>query len=280
MHGARIRTIAAFIGAAVVASLAGCGGTASSPTPSAHWVVTSAAIPGPSIGETVDATTLDREVSQAMLDAGSCEITITGDGVQLDGQIRLDSGGMDVSLDVQLSGKTVALRVLAGAMYADMHELAPGTKWVKVSPDGTDSLTQQVRSVLHWLWELSDPLALGGLPEGMAPKTLTVVGNASVDGVVTTRYAAETVLTRDQVATLLSAVPPDQRVAVDAFVGTTIRFEEFIDADLLPHRVFVELTRPDGAQFANTVEYTNWGTPVTVTAPPASEVTDLSTPTK
>jgi len=259
---ARIRVITVAIGAAA-ALLAGCGGTASSNTLEVVTSSATSAEPGEPIGETVDAVTLDRQVRQAMRDAGTCEITITGDGIAAHGQMRLDSGGMALSMELELSGGVTAVRLLPGAAYVHVPESAPGKHWLQVRPDGTDPLSRQAGVMLRLLRNLSDPVAIGG-PPGVRPTTLTVVRHEDVDGLATSVYAAETVLT------------PAQAAANNGLAGTTVRFEAFIDAGHLPRRIVLEVHGPDGTQLTQNVGYADWGIPVTVTAPPESEVTDLT----
>ena len=179
VHPVRIKVIAALI--AAVAVLAGCSGTASS---SGFRVVTSSptsAEPGEPIGTTLDTAALTQQTRQAMRDADTCEVTITGGDIQAHGQMRLRPGRVGASLEVLLSGKTIAIRLVSGSVYMDVHELLPDLKWVKVGPKFIDALPSALRSLLLSLRYLSNPGAFHA-QSAFAGKTFIVVRHETVHG--------------------------------------------------------------------------------------------------
>lgn len=165
-----------------------------------------------------------------------------------------------------IQGTSVETRILGGATYTKLPPGAGAPKskpWVKVvsSAGGTGNL--------------SDPTgSLAVLKAGLGP--VRELGTAQVAGVPTTRYATSLDVTK--AAGTVPALKQLQglgvtRVPVQVWIdkqGRLRQLSESIDAPKFP----VSQTATAPATIAVTITYSDFGVPVHITAPPASQVTN------
>lgn len=151
-----------------------------------------------------------------------------------------------------------------------------------------DGLARLLGSPTPWIRLDDDDLAGADLPEGLAaldqgdPTSALrwleaagdtrVVGSEDVGGVRTTHLAVTVDLER------LPADDPADRAVRDRLLDegvTTVPFDVWVDDDDLIRRVVVAVDQPGGEGTVRTTsEFSDFGTPVDVEAPPADQVTD------
>jgi len=202
---------------------------------------------------------------------------VTGAGV-----VDLVAGNADTTVEVPLLGGGTRVLLAAGTLYAQvpptLTALVPGGRpWVSVALDRLTARTLG-GSLAQLGGTPTDPLAqvdaLRGVVEARA------VGSEPVDGTPTTHYA--TVV--DLLATP-AAADPARRPAVDrsvAEIGSNrLPVDVWVDDQGLLRRTAQTVTAPDrpgrpATSTTVTLTLTEHGLPVTVTPPPADQVTDLA----
>ena len=170
--------------------------------------------------------------------------------------------------------------LVAGTVYLEVPPAVTGTKgtpvkpWVKVTtikPRTSGQLLSLARTSI--LATQADPSHL--LQQITSAGTITTATHEMLDGVATTHYA----ITVDTAK--LGRSNPAERQALTNLDVTSLPFAIWLNGGNLPVRVVTVVPVPaptvtPGRQFSITVDYTRWGVPVVITAPPASEVAPLS----
>ena len=121
----------------------------------------------------------------------------------------------------------------------------------------------------------SDPASMLRMLSSAAQVRRT--GTATIDGIHTTGYSASGTLLDFvraqgmQSAVDLSKFPP-------AMANTVVRYDVWLDKAGLPRRMTMRMSGGafEGGGMDMTMDFLHYGTPVTVTVPPASLVTDMS----
>lgn len=177
-----------------------------------------------------------------------------------------------------------------GVVYEEIPQLASmmGTKpWLKIDPttlaQSGGPFASMMKSALQS--ESSDPSKQLDFLEGVTG-TVTTVGAESVGGVSTTHYRFASSL--DKVLQNLPASDqPGFQQVVTALGSSNAMVDVWIDGQGLVRQVSFALTpsptaTPSGdSTLGNisthaTIAFSNFGAPVTITVPPASQVTDFS----
>jgi hypothetical protein len=190
--------------------------------------------------------------------------------VQADGRLDLAHDAAEFTLTAPVLG-TSQVRVVASTLYTRLPAAVAallGTKpWIRVD------LTRQPTLGAGFGGGLTDELSL----LDQVSSSVTKVGTPSVGGVATTEYLAHVegskVLAKAGLAAALAARAPA--------VGAAVPVHVWIDAQGRTRQLAVSLSIPAvGTMAAVHLELTetlsDFGTPVTVTAPPASQVGSLS----
>ncbi|MGD0881349.1 MAG: hypothetical protein ABSB09_07265 [Acidimicrobiales bacterium] len=273
------RVAVGVLGAAVL--LAGCGGAASSTGSSSGTASTAA--PGSPAAVVLDAyqrTVADRtaDVSLTETVTGGTTGTVTVNG---SGQVDFTTGDAQFTLTVPPVG-SITMRLLKPEVYLQLPAAADaglpgGVSWVSLDLDTvTKSLTGQSLSQLS----SSADVSTDGLSylEGVSADGVTTVGPATIDGVSTTEYSATIDL-----AKVGDQRPPRVRAALqrlESSVGlSNVPIQVWIDAQgQVRQESFQETVTAGGASHSvsATIGYSDFGTPVSVVAPPANQVAPLS----
>jgi hypothetical protein len=148
------------------------------------------------------------------------------------------------------------VRLVDGVYYLNLGQVSGGM-FLRVDPAGGGQFAQNFGPVL----EQANPASQLKIFD--AALTDFAVGDSGeeIDGVETTAYVLtldpSKVLSEQQQAQTGGALPPTMEVTM------------YLGPDDLPRRVTTEVS---GATV--TIDYSAWGEPVEVTAPPADQVTD------
>ena len=167
-----------------------------------------------------------------------------------------------MTMDVAGMG-SVEMRIVSGAVYIDTSKLSLPTgsdkPWLKVD------LTDPKNPLGATFGQLAamNPAELSKAFESIT--TLTPRGTETVDGTPTTHY---TVSVDTAKASSLFGVPAG---ASGPSLPKSISYDVWVDGDNRP----VQITLHNPAVTVD-LHFSNWGEPVRVTAPPASEVGELS----
>jgi hypothetical protein len=165
---------------------------------------------------------------------------------------------------------------LPADVAADRQITAP---WVKLDLAGNGDLDRVYRVVLQQLRQNYDPSVV--LTEAEPAATGVSVRTEQLNGHPTRHYSMIMDL-RKMMADPHATVDEKQMLQQTVNAGaTTQSYDVWVDADNLPVRVRVSVAMPDPSDRAKTVtsntttDYSDWGQPVTITAPPADQVGTL-----
>jgi len=217
----------------------------------------------------------------------SMEMTGTSEGnVSMTGQMQyrlkpdlaysmrfddMSVGGQTMSgMEQMLIGRNLYMKIPA---LAGLGAGNPSKPWMKMSLDelgrqsglNVDQLLQQSRQM--------DPVQNTKMLT--ASKDAREVGKEAVDGVETTHYTG-TYRVEDAIAQL----PADQQEAIRKVYAQSgmdnMQFDLWVDDRQLPRKMAMKSPQTADGVMNMTIKYRDFGKPVDITEPPASQVTDFS----
>jgi hypothetical protein len=194
--------------------------------------------------------------------------TSAGEKMEVEGRMAFgDPLKVDMTATDPKEGKTT-VRIIGTTFYIGIPEeqraSMDGKQWMKMDLGdmgaGSEALSQQFDNM--------DPVkSIETLLKG---KAVTVVGEDTVDGVKTVHYA-----TTGSIDTYLEQLDATMRKTVRdqlAKAGVTeVKTDVWVDEQYQPRRVHMVM----GTMSDFTVNYTDYGTPVTVEVPPADQTVDF-----
>lgn len=243
--------------------LGGCGssnatsGSDASSSSAASASSSSAAPAAVKVGDTVDGKEFTTKVTEAMKKAGSVKMSMSASGMTMKGQMRTSPVAYSMTMDAQ--GQAIDMVYVDKALYMGgkaMAQATGGKQWIKVDPNGTDPFSKAMAPSLQQMDQAADPSQLLKGLDGVELKVVKVEGDT-----VTYRES----LTAEQVQKMVrekSTATP----APTASVGP-MTMDFTTDKDGLPQTVTTSISGMNV-----TMQYTDWGKPVTIVAPPAGQV--------
>ena len=204
-----------------------------------------------------------QRVSDAMSAAKTAHITQTmstqGKDVSSTGELMMDPDPQKLRMHLNMSvgGQEVKVFLVDGTFYMNMGAMTQD-KYVKISTDGSNPLAAQMQAMLG-----QSNAANQMKNAAAAVKEFAVAGTEKVDGAETTHYA----LTLDT-KKLLAA--QGVQAAQAAQIGDTLTYDLYIDGKDLIRRAVMNM----GAA-KTTIEYSQWGEPVTIEAPAADQLIEM-----
>lgn len=259
---------------AAAALLAGCGAGKSGSSLTTTKKVDSLAVVTAAQDASQKAGSAKMSMTMAMK-AGSESFTLTGGGafdyVKKLGQMTMTmpnpAGSGELSFDTVITDT---------ALYLKIPGSNPAKPWSKVD------LTKQLGGSLSSLTSNSDPSSALEMLRGA--KSVTTVGKEQVRGTATTHYKA--VIDINKAMAKQPAGVQAKLKSYEKLLGTQMTdlpIDVWIDDKGRPARFKMTMHIPASAQTGNeavdmdmTIEMFDYGTPVTVTVPPASQVNDRS----
>lgn len=267
----RSRSLAAIAaGSLLVAALAGCGGsddkskdasakttTSASPSPSASESATAdgttdsgdagAAAPG----ERLTKDNLVATMVAAMRDKKTAHMTLEiGSSVGADADLRYSDTATDMKMSMDMGSTKATVIVVDGVLYMQQ---APGAKFQKI--DKSDPTLGSLVDQLSALGPQSSIEAMKG-----AVQKVEYAGTKTIDGTKTNLYHV-TVDTQAAAKTL---------GGIGAAAGNlpkTVTYDLYVDDDHLMRRVDMTVSKQ-----RIVMNVSDWGKPVDIEAPPASQV--------
>ncbi|MDL4820896.1 hypothetical protein [Actinomadura opuntiae] len=194
----------------------------------------------------------------------------------------------DLAFSMDFTNMTVGGKSMAGmkevlvgrTIYMKIPQLtqlgggASAKPWVKMSLDevgaksgmNVDELLQQSQQM--------DPVQNTRMLT--ASKDAREVGKETVNGVQTTHYTGTY-----RVADAVAKLPADQRQAYEKSLAKSgmngdMHFDLWVDGQQLPRKMTMKTGQTAAGVMTITTSYRDFGKPVQVTAPPASQVTDFA----
>ncbi|HMD46539.1 MAG TPA: hypothetical protein VKG43_10285 [Acidimicrobiales bacterium] len=225
------------------------------------------------VNQTESAKTAQLQLTGSVT-VGSTQVDTTGSG-----QLDLANHAVALTMNGSAAGQPVGLAIIYvdGILYAQVpgiDQVAPGKTWLSVDPTSLGLATRAAPSIGLGA---NDPSALLQTL-GQHGNTVTDVGPATVDGVSTEEY---TVVINPAAASSAidgSSLPQWLKQAADRFARQGGTYTVCIDGSGQLRRLAFDmtLTQPASAQVHEVMDFSNFGAPVSITAPPADQVVSLS----
>jgi hypothetical protein len=213
----------------------------------------------------------------------SMEMTAAGLAITANGQGRFDGANTAMSMTMNLLGQQMEMRVIGGDMYMQMPEsmrasLGSTKPWTKVSLAASSAPGNSMGDY-NQLAEQNDPSKM--LEQIQKAGTITKSDSTTLNGQPANHYTIDVDFAKlaDQMP---AGLPAD---AKDKLTGKNVHFpmEVWLNSDQLPMQIVMDMTAIGKAvagdaatgktgEMKMTMKYTDWGTPVTVEAPPADQV--------
>lgn len=235
------------------ATVSNAGPTASTSATSSTTSSSSASAAGLAVGTTVDGSDLGTRMLAAMVKAGSGTMAMTvGAGGTATGSFTMTKGTMRQRMVMAIEGVNLEIVSIDGVLY--IKGLPGSTKpWVKIDPKAKDPSSQLFSGMLG---EMGNPRQFA---DAMVGAKATVVSSSATE----TTY---------EVAVDPAKILGEARQgAVASMAPVTTRY--VLDAQDRPVSMTVEV---EGQEVGGT--FGDWGKPVAITAPPASQVGTFQVP--
>lgn len=194
-------------------------------------------------------------------------ISLLGANVKVNGAMRFGGNTIDASVTATTPGGPVQVVVSDGDVYLKGLGLGkPGKPWTKNA-----GAAQQISGAL----QQADPRKTLQMLSGVG--TLRPVGKETVNGVPATHYSVTIDLAK------AAKQQPQLAELIDALIKQGVKVEAeqlWVDSQQRPVRVTTTMRVPnplDKGKLMTTsqeADFIDWGKPVTITVPPASQVSD------
>jgi hypothetical protein len=277
-------------GAALVLTLTACGGNSGTAEPAAAGNQTQANGGGLLASPFTDAIQLASASKQGTEKSKSAKFVMEGSAagqtISATGAMAFDGANTKFSMTSTAAGETTEMRMVDKVMYiklpADQQkQMGTDKSWAKISADGTDPVSQAMGAAMSQSADQSDPSKI--LDQVAKAGRIISSDQTDLNGEQVNHYKVELDVAKaiDQFTGQVPAAARDQ--LNEKLKGKDIKIpaELWLNKDNLPVQVTMDqgpmmqaLGAPAGdAKF--TMKYSDWGTQVDVTAPPADQVVDL-----
>ena len=190
------------------------------------------------------------------------------------------SPSVEMSMNMALSGTSISEILVGDTLYMKLPQLSSmlgGKAWAEFNLTSLGSLGSSVQSLIDSA-KNTDPTAQ--LQPLLASGDVHKVGTETVDGVQADHYSGTvdpaTAFESSQAAkNLTSAQIAQLKSMLQASGVTKETVDVWVASDGLPVREQVTANGNSGATKVD-MHLSDWGKPVSITAPPADQVTDLS----
>ncbi|MEV8614050.1 hypothetical protein AB0383_40110 [Amycolatopsis sp. NPDC051373] len=203
-------------------------------------------------------------------------------------RLPVPAGNIELSLTKTLEGQQVELRIVDKTLYvkippAEASRFGTDKPWLKITPGADDPLSQAMSGSMGSTSQASDPTEL--LDRVAEAGRIVSSDQTTLDGEKVNHDKVE--LDLDKILDKFTALMPaatkaklEQQVKGKHIMLPT---ELWVDKNQLPRQITMDetaLTQAEGTGGAglgkSTLEYSDWGAPVTITAPPADQIADMS----
>ncbi len=209
--------------------------------------------------------------SEASSSRFTMETTAMGRTMRAEGQARYAGADTAMSMTMDMQGQSVEMRMVDRTMYMKMPQgegaalgAESGKPWVEMSLDGDNPVAEAMGGAD--MAEQSDPTRILEQLERYGGEIVDTRGT-TLDGEQVTQYTVE--LDTAKAATMMGG--EQLRAEPQPSQDTTIPMELYLDSENLPKRIEMNMDVM-GQSSSMVMNYTDWGTPVTIEAPPADQV--------
>lgn len=231
--------------------------------------------------EAVSLVDLAKSIGDQTADANSAHMKITaqaaGEDINGEGDLKFGSEDAAMTMDVATSEGAISMVFVDSVLYVKLpQELEPGKPWLKIDPASDNATAKSLGELNDQLGKNADPRAV--LQEFEKSGEITSTKKETLDGKETTHYT----ITVDVQKMADNQTDPAQKKAMQDVIAAGMKsfpVEVWVDEDDLPARFAMETPVPDGQGGMTSVkvqvDYSDWGKPVTVDAPPAAQTAEL-----
>lgn len=268
------RTIVTALALSGALALGACG-SATNDTATGSKAGTSQEAPAAAVkvGDTVDLAELATKSSAAVKDKGSAHMTMDlGAEGKAEADVDYSGASPKMAMKMTASGEKIELVYLDKVMYMggeSFAQMAGGKKWIKIDPNGKDSMSQMMGPMLGQMESsMANPADQLKAFDGVKATVKSVDGDS-------TTYTVK--LTKEQ----LAAAVKKQAAGLPGVTEESLKqmpdgmtYDMTFDKEQLPTQVAMDVSGQ-----ALKMVYSKWGQPVTIKAPAASEVGTFDFPT-
>ncbi len=287
--GFRGRALTAAVAATVSLGLAGCGGSSTSSTSASTSAVGTTVPSSTAVAPATSSPTaasrpvaasmaeLSKRITAAAKAKGTARLTSESSGgaaaTRSTGVQRFGRSGLEFSVTTTAGGRSVKMIYTGGAAYMNVGEKYQGKSWLRITAKGKDPLSKALAPLFT---QLSTSLDVGSQVGAAQGSTITGSTRTEFEGRPVTKY---TVVQSEQafMAQLEKfAATPELRAQLrKQFKGASSETQLWIGDDDLPVRYDSRVVGGSAPGTTTTVTYSDWGKPVTISAPPRGDVVDL-----
>ncbi|MFI7675319.1 hypothetical protein [Actinophytocola sp. NPDC049390] len=224
---------------------------------------------------------LAKSIGEQTSETNTAHMKITADaaGQELSGEGDMKMGAAEVamSMDMTTPQGSISMVLVDNVFYIKMptgQELEPGKPWLKIDPNDDNPMAKALGGMTEQMSKNADPRAT--LEQFEKAGEITDSKEEELNGEQTMHYT----VTVDVEKLAESQEDPSMKSAMDQAIKAGLKdfpMDVWINSDDLPVRVKLDMPTPNPAtgkteSVKMQIDYTDWGKPVDVTAPPAGEV--------
>jgi len=171
--------------------------------------------------------------------------------IELDGDLRLDAAnaGARVTMSMAMLGQGVEAILLDDELFVKIPGMSSSKPWLKIDLSSGPLASSGLGA-----------LNMGSMLKGMqGALSIKPKGQESIDGIDTTRYAVTVNAAKALAAQGLGSLAPS--------TGKSIVYNLWVDSDDLVRKLAA-----DSKSFSLQMQLSDYGSPVTIEAPPPSEI--------
>jgi hypothetical protein len=223
---------------------------------------------------------LAQQIGERTAETNTAHMTMTMDvaGQKMDAEadVEFSSDDIAMSMNMTLPGEgDMAMVLLDGIMYVQSPEpIEPGKSWLKIDPNGNDPMSKALGSSFDEMRKNADPRA--AIDQLKEAGKITSQEEAELNGEQTTHY---TILV-DFEKLVAQQNNPEAKKAAEMLEVKEFPVELWVNEDGLPMRMTMDMPMTDPSSGQSTsakiqADYTNWGEPVEIAAPPANQIAEM-----
>ncbi|HEU5473728.1 MAG TPA: hypothetical protein VFV67_24030 [Actinophytocola sp.] len=199
-----------------------------------------------------------------------------GQSIGGEGNMRFgDQPAMEMTMSIPEMA-TMTMRLVDDVFYIKLpSELQPGKPWVKITAGGDDPMSKTLGSMVEQMKTNGNPAET--LKQLQEAGTIKSSKKEQLGGEETTHY--EVVV--DVAKAVEAQKDPEMKKMLEEATKaglTEYPMDVWLNKDNLPVKIAIKMDITAGGQSQSVtmnMDYTDWGKPVEITAPPAAEVAEL-----
>lgn len=243
---------------------------------------------GPANNQQQDSGTIFQSLADLANKAGpasaaksSTHMTITTEGgsqsLHGQGDLRLGNNpAINLTINAGAAGD-IGIRLVDSVFYVNLGTASPSSDkpWVKIDASGSDPMSKTFASLVNALKTQSDPAQAFKQMAGAGQ--ITAVKPEQLNGERTTHYSINVDLQKLVALQEDPSLKSLMQTAVAAISQKTVPYEVWLNQDNLPVKLTTSVpvqdpTTKQATVTKTTIEYSDWGKPVNITAPPADQI--------